>query len=212
MYRRGAKRLLDILGALIGLAIGSVPLLAIAVLVRRRMGSPVLYRAARAGLHATPFVLYKFRTMTDAVDSAGKPLPDRDRITPLGRLLRRTSLDELPQLFNVLKGDMSLVGPRPLYLTYLPLYTAEQGRRHDVRPGITGLAQVSGRNALTWERRFSLDVHYVDHVSFPLDARILVQTIVRVLRCDSVNADGDLDLPWFMGSPASRAHDAGSRD
>ena len=208
MYQLGQKRFLDILGAIVGLALGAVPMLAIAVLIRRNMGSPVLYRALRAGLHAKPFVLYKFRTMDDTVDACGKPLADKDRITPLGRILRRTSLDELPQLFNVLRGDMSLVGPRPLYASYLTLYTAEQARRHDVRPGITGLAQVSGRNALTWEQRFFLDVQYVDHVSLTLDVRILLQTIIRVLRCDSVSADGDLDLPWFMGSPSSRANDA----
>jgi lipopolysaccharide/colanic/teichoic acid biosynthesis glycosyltransferase len=166
------------------------------------MGSPVLYRVARPGLHARSFVLLKFRTMNDAVDAAGKPLPDKDRVTPLGRALRRTSLDELPQLFNVLKGEMSLVGPRPLNAQYLGLYSAEQARRHHVKPGITGLAQISGRNRVTWEERFRLDVQYADHLSLRLDARILLETVFKVLRRDSVGPDGDLDVPLFTGSPA----------
>lgn len=200
MYYPTYKRVMDLLGATLGLFIGAVPMAVTAALIRYRMGSPVLYRVTRPGLHARPFVLLKFRTMNDAVDAEGNPLPDKDRVTPLGRFLRRTSLDELPQLFNVLKGEMSLVGPRPLNAQYLPLYSAEQARRHNVKPGITGLAQISGRNALSWQERFRLDVRYADDPTLRLDALILMQTILRVLRRDSVGPDGDLDVPLFTGN------------
>ena len=200
------KRILDVAGAMLGLALFALPMAIVAGLIRLRMGSPILYRVPRPGLHAEPFLLYKFRTMKDLIDPAGKSLSDRERITPLGRLLRKTSLDELPQLVNVLNGNMSLVGPRPLSIEYLKLYTPQQARRHEVKPGITGLAQVKGRNKLYWDERFALDVWYVDHRSLVLDLQILLQTVVSVLRRDSISLDGDLDVPSFTGSLPT--HDA----
>lgn len=194
------KRILDLAGAILGLAVFGLPMAIVAGLIRLRMGSPVLYRVIRPGLDAEPFLLHKFRTMRELVDATGRSMSDKERITPLGRFLRRTSLDELPQLINVLKGDMSLVGPRPLNVEYLKLYTPQQSRRHDVKPGITGLAQIRGRNTLSWDERFALDVWYVDHQSLVLDLRILLQTVVRVVRRDSVTPDGDLDVPAFTGS------------
>jgi len=200
MYRAIGKQMLDWGSAAIGLVIAAVPMLVVAATIRSRMGRPVLHRAIRPGFKGRMFVLYKFRTMIDAVDAEGKPLPDKDRVTPFGQFLRKTSLDELPQLFNVLRGDMSLVGPRPLLPAYLDLYTPEQARRHDVKPGITGLAQVNGRNRLDWDQRFALDVHYVDNVSFLLDMRIIGQTVAAVLRRSSISPEGDLDVPFFTGS------------
>ena len=200
------KRILDLAGTILGLTVFGLPMAIVAGLIRLRMGSPVLYRVIRPGLHAEPFLLHKFRTMRDLVDATGRSLSDKERITPLGRFLRRTSVDELPQLINVLKGDMSLVGPRPLNVEYLKLYTPQQSRRHEVKPGITGLAQITGRNRLTWDERFALDVWYVDHASLALDLRILLHTVVKVLRRDSVTPDGDLDVPAFTGSlSANRA-------
>ena len=183
----------------------------LAGLIRLHLGSPVLFRALRPGLNGQPFLLYKFRTMRDLADTAGRSLSDKERITPLGRILRKTSLDELPQLFNVLKGDMSLVGPRPLKIEYLNLYTPQQARRHEVKPGITGLAQINGRNTLSWEQRFALDVCYVDHASLVLDLRILLQTVVTVLRRDSVSREGDLDVPSFTGSLSANHPQASPR-
>jgi lipopolysaccharide/colanic/teichoic acid biosynthesis glycosyltransferase len=194
------KRILDLEGAILGLAVFGVPMAIMAGLVRLRMGSPVLYRVMRPGLHAEPFLLHKFRTMRDLIDTEGRSLSDKERITTLGRFLRKTSLDELPQLVNVLNGSMSLVGPRPLKIQYLKLYTPQQARRHEVKPGITGLAQIKGRNTLSWDERFALDVWYVDHANLVLDLRILLQTVVNVLRRDSVSPDGDLDVPSFTGS------------
>jgi lipopolysaccharide/colanic/teichoic acid biosynthesis glycosyltransferase len=197
------KRILDLAGAILGLAVFGLPMAIVTGLIRLRMRSPVLYRVIRPGLHAKPFLLYKFRTMRDLVDAAGRSLSDKERITPLGRILRETSLDELPQLFNVLNGDMSLVGPRPLKIEYLKLYTPQQARRHEVKPGITGLAQVKGRNTLSWDEKFALDVWYVDHhASLALDLRILLQTVVNVLKRDSISPDGDLDVPSFTGNLA----------
>jgi lipopolysaccharide/colanic/teichoic acid biosynthesis glycosyltransferase len=196
------KRAADILGATLALAILLVPMLVIAILIRVRMGAPIFHRATRPGLRGKPFVMLKFRTMRDAFDADGQPLPDVERVTPLGAALRRSSLDELPELFNVLRGDMSLVGPRPLRMDYLDLYTPEQARRHDVRPGITGWAQIHGRNTLDWEERFALDVWYVDHRSLLLDLRILLQTVSKVLRREGMSAEGDLNVPLFRGSPA----------
>jgi len=193
------KRILDLAGAILGLAFFGLPMAIVAGLIRLRMGSPVLYRVIRPGLHGEPFLLHKFRTMRDLLDAAGRPLSDKERITPLGRVLRKTSLDELPQLVNVLNGDMSLVGPRPLEIEYLKLYTPQQARRHEVKPGITGLAQIKGRNMLSWDERFALDVWYVDHASLVLDLRILLQTVLNVLRRESVSPDGDLDVPSFTG-------------
>jgi lipopolysaccharide/colanic/teichoic acid biosynthesis glycosyltransferase len=196
------KRLIDI--ALAGTALIVLgPLMAlVAWAVRRTMGSPVLFRQVRPGYLGRPFRMYKFRTMLDAAGTDGHPLPDEQRIAHFGRFLRSTSLDELPELWNVLKGEMSLVGPRPLRMEYLPLYTPEQARRHEVRPGVTGWAQVKGRNALTWEERFRLDVWYVDHRSLWLDLRILMLTLVQVLRRQDVSPAGRETMDWFRGSGA----------
>ncbi len=204
IWFRAAKRLIDVAGALFGLLVFGPLIIVLSTLVWRCMGAPVLYRATRVGLHERRFTLYKFRTMRNAIDVDGNPLPDRERVTQLGRVLRQSSLDELPQLFNVLRGDMSLVGPRPLHEEYLPLYTWEQARRHEVRPGITGLAQVSGRNRLPWDQRFALDVFYVDHADLMLDFRILLQTLKKVVRREGVSSDGDLDVPRFTGTGRPR--------
>ena len=172
----------------------------LALLIRRSMGSPVLFRQIRPGLDGRPFEMVKYRTMRDAAGADGKPLPDGERLTSLGRFLRSTSLDELPELWNVLKGDMSLVGPRPLLMEYLPRYSAEQARRHEVRPGLTGLAQVSGRNALSWDEKFALDVWYVDNRSLLLDLRIVLLTLLKVVRKDGISAAGEATMPVFQGS------------
>lgn len=172
----------------------------VALLVRTRLGSPVLFRQTRIGRRGVPFTLVKFRTMRQADGTDGRPLPDAERLTPFGLFLRRTSLDELPELWNVLRGEMSLVGPRPLLPEYLPRYTAEQARRHEVRPGITGLAQVSGRNALSWEEQFRLDVAYVDHHSLAGDLGILLRTLVQALRGTGVSAPGQATREAFEGS------------
>jgi lipopolysaccharide/colanic/teichoic acid biosynthesis glycosyltransferase len=201
------KRVFDLTLAGVALGIAAIPMAITAVLIRMTMGSPVLYRVERPGLGARPFVLLKFRTMREAVDQHGYPLPDTARVTSLGRILRRTSVDELPQLFNVVRGDMSLVGPRPLNTHYLRLYTPEQARRHEVKPGITGLAQVSGRNALSWEQRFALDVRYVNDVSFRLDFSIVTRTVWAMFTSKTVNADGDLDVPSFTGNPEVASRD-----
>lgn len=195
------KRLFDILaGGSIFLFLS--PLLVIAcLLVWLRMGQPILFRQPRPGLHGKPFEMLKLRTMRDAADHAGNMLADAERITPLGQFLRSTSLDELPGLWNVLKGDMSLVGPRPLLMEYLPLYSAEQARRHDVRPGITGWAQVNGRNALSWEQKFALDLWYVDNHSVVLDIKILCLTLAKVLKRDGIAAEGEVTMPKFVGTP-----------
>jgi sugar transferase EpsL len=194
------KRLFDV--AVAGLALLLLaPLLAVvAGSVRIQLGRPVLYTQQRCGLHGQPFWLYKFRTMHDAYDAHGQPLADGERLRPFGQFLRRTSLDELPQLWNVLKGDMSLVGPRPLLLEYLPLYTPAQARRHEAKPGITGWAQVNGRNALAWEDKFTLDVWYVDHCSFALDLKILLLTVWRVLRAAGISQSGHVTMAKFRGS------------
>ncbi len=177
------------------------PLIAIvAYLVRRNLGSPIFFTQMRPGLGGKPFVMYKFRTMSDARDSEGKLLPDDQRLTRFGKFLRSTSLDELPELWNVIKGEMSLVGPRPLLMKYLELYTPEQARRHEVKPGITGWAQVNGRNALTWEEKFKLDVWYVDNWTLTLDLRILWLTILKVVRRDGISAAGHATMPEFRGS------------
>jgi lipopolysaccharide/colanic/teichoic acid biosynthesis glycosyltransferase len=193
------KRALDVVGAAVGLVVLSPLLLAIAIAVRVVHGSPVLFRQARPGRFGVPFELCKFRTMTDRRGPDGELLPDVDRLTRLGRFLRRTSLDELPELLNVLRGDMSLVGPRPLLLEYLPLYSAEQARRHEVRPGITGWAQVNGRNAQTWPDRFRLDVWYVDHASLRLDLEILGRTVTTVLGGEGISETGHATRENFRG-------------
>jgi len=193
------KRALDIGVAGILLGFLAVPLLVIAALVRWRVGSPVLYVARRPGLDGKLFSLYKFRTMTEARDDSGNLLPDEQRMTSLGRMLRATSLDELPELINVLRGDMSLVGPRPLLPEYLDRYTPEQARRHEVRPGITGLAQIRGRNAISWEERLAVDVWYVDNQSLWLDLKILSATLAKVVKREGVSAPGHATMPEFRG-------------
>ena len=194
------KRLFDGATALLILAMIWPLLLLLALLVRIKLGSPVLFRQQRPGLHGRPFCIYKFRTMTNAQDAKGEPLPDEARMTPFGHFLRRFSLDELPQLYNVLKGDMSLVGPRALLMEYLPLYSAEQARRHEVRPGITGWAQVNGRNAISWEEKFEHDLWYVDHRSFWLDLRILWMTVKKVFGSEGINQEGQATMEKFKGS------------
>ncbi len=195
------KRFLDVLFACLGLCVLSPVMAGIAAAVWRGMGLPVLYTQVRPGLHGKPFRIYKFRTMNTVVDVSGNLMSDAARLTPLGRFLRSSSLDELPELWNVLKGDMSLVGPRPLLMEYLELYTPGQARRHEVRPGITGWAQVNGRNALSWEDRFALDVWYVDNRSLALDLKILWRTVVAVLRREGISAEGHETMPKFEGSP-----------
>ena len=193
------KRLMDFIGAVVGLALLAPVMLLIALFICLNMGRPVLFRQFRPGLHGRPFVIYKFRTMKEERDSRGDLLPDGQRLTRLGRFLRNASLDELPELFNVLKGEMSLVGPRPLLIEYLDRYTPEQARRHEVKPGITGWAQVNGRNAITWEEKFKLDVWYVDNWSLWLDIKILWLTLVRVLKREGISAQGYATMPEFMG-------------
>jgi lipopolysaccharide/colanic/teichoic acid biosynthesis glycosyltransferase len=194
------KRVFDLLASVIGLLILAVPLALLAWQVRRTMGSPVLFTQVRPGLHGLPFRMVKFRTMTDARDASGALLPDAQRLTPFGRFLRASSLDELPELWNVLKGEMSLVGPRPLLMEYLPLFTPEQARRHEVRPGITGWAQVNGRNAISWADKFALDVWYVDRRSLWLDVKILWLTVRKVLMRDGISAPNDATMPKFEGT------------
>lgn len=193
------KRLVDLILAALALLMLSVPLLILIWMVRSRLGSPVFFRQTRPGLHGKPFEMVKFRTMTNARGADGQLLPDSERLTSFGRFLRATSLDELPELWNVVKGDMSLVGPRPLLMEYLPLYSAEQARRHDVRPGVTGWAQVNGRNALSWDEKFALDVWYVDHQSLWLDIRILWLTVRKVLIREGISAADNATMPKFTG-------------
>ncbi len=194
------KRLVDLVLTIVAAPLW-VPVLALAaVLVRLRLGSPVFFKQLRPGLRGRAFVMVKFRTMRDIAGPDGQQLPDADRLTPFGQMLRRTSLDELPELWNVLIGDMSLVGPRPLLMEYLPLYTTEQGRRHDVRPGITGWAQANGRNAISWEQKFALDLWYVDHSSLWLDLRILMLTVRRVFDRHGISAQGESTMPRFVGT------------
>lgn len=201
MYVVFLKRLIDIGLVLLAAILFSPLLLMAALLVRLKLGGPVLFSQLRPGRHGRPFRMVKFRSMTDARDAAGGLLPDAQRLTSFGRFLRASSLDELPELWNVLRGDMSLVGPRPLLMEYLPLYTAEQARRHEVRPGITGWAQINGRNALSWEDRFELDVWYVEHRSFWLDAKIFFLTFHKVARRDGIVGTGQATMTAFTGSP-----------
>lgn len=194
------KRLFDLCGSILGILIFALPLLLLVYLVRSRLGSPVFFTQVRPGLNGKPFRMVKFRSMTDARSPDGELLPDAERLTRFGALLRSTSLDELPELWNVLKGEMSLVGPRPLLLEYLPLYTPEQARRHDVRPGITGWAQVNGRNAISWEEKFALDVWYVENQSLWLDVKILWLTVRKVLVRDGISASGEVTASKFTGA------------
>jgi lipopolysaccharide/colanic/teichoic acid biosynthesis glycosyltransferase len=199
------KRMMDLVLAATAIVLLALPMLFVAWQIRRKLGSPVLFRQIRPGLHGVPFEMLKFRTMTDQRGRDGALLPDAQRMTQFGRLLRSTSIDELPELWNVLQGDMSLVGPRPLLMEYLPLYSPFQWRRHEVRPGITGWAQVNGRNALSWEEKFRLDVDYVDRCSCWMDIRILLLTVCRVLDRDGIHADGDVTMPRFTGSQSGSA-------
>ncbi|WP_280540225.1 sugar transferase [Chromohalobacter sp. 11-W] len=194
------KRLLDIIVASFALLLLSPVMAIVALLIRRRVGKPVMFRQTRPGCYGKPFKMVKFRTMCNAIDAHGNPLPDAERISPFGNFLRKTSLDELPELWNVLKGDMSLVGPRPLLMEYLPLYNQEQYRRHEVRPGVTGWAQVNGWNALSWEEKFKLDVWYVDHQSLWLDCKILWLTIKKVIMRDGISAEGQATMERFRGN------------
>lgn len=196
------KRLFDIVVATLALAVFALPLLFLVLLVRRKLGRPAFFRQVRPGLDGKPFEMVKLRTMTDGRDAHGNLLPDSERLTPFGRFLRSTSLDELPELWNVLKGDMSLVGPRPLLMEYLPLYSANQRRRHDVRPGITGWAQINGRNALSWSKKFELDVWYVENRSIWLDIRILWLTVKKVIVRDGISAAGEATMSKFTGGSA----------
>jgi sugar transferase EpsL len=205
-YHRVGKRLFDLLLAVPTLIVLSPLLTVLALLVRVNLGAPVLFRQTRPGLHGKPFTLYKFRTMTDARDAQGNLLPDAARLTPFGRFLRATSLDELPELWNVLKGDMSLVGPRPLLMQYLDRYTPEQARRHEVRPGITGWAQVNGRNALSWDEKFRLDVWYVDNMSLWLDLRIVALTVWKILKREGISQPGQATMEEFMGNKFTSTH------
>lgn len=199
------KRLFDIITSIILLLVFSIPIIITALLIYFRMGSPVIFKQKRPGLHGNPFFIYKFRTMTNETDSEGNLLPNEQRITRIGKLLRKLSLDELPQLFNVLKGDISLVGPRPLLMEYLPLYNKEQARRHEVRPGITGWAQVNGRNNISWEDRFKFDVWYVDNQSFLLDFKILLLTVLKVFKREDINPDDKEFVEKFKGSSENDA-------
>jgi lipopolysaccharide/colanic/teichoic acid biosynthesis glycosyltransferase len=207
-YARYGKRAGDLIIAALALVLFSPVLILLAACVRIGLGSPVLFRQQRPGRGGRPFWMYKFRTMLDARDANGSLLPDEQRLTRFGKLLRATSLDELPELWNVLRGDMSLVGPRPLLMQYLPLYTPEQARRHDVAPGITGWAQVNGRNALSWDEKFACDVWYVDHVTAWVDLTILWLTLWRVFRRDGIAADGHATMPAFRGAETGATADA----
>lgn len=194
------KRIFNLITACVAILLLTPLLLLLTILVRNQFGNPVLFRQTRPGMHGQPFRIYKFQTMSDTRDADGNLLPDLNRLTPFGRWLRSTSLDELPELWNVIKGEMSLVGPRPLLMEYLPLYTPEQARRHEVQPGITGWAQVNGRNNLTWEEKFDLDVWYVDHQSFWLDLRIIGLTLLKVLRREGITQEGQATAVAFKGS------------
>jgi len=193
------KRIIDIIGALVGLIVSAPIMVIVSLIIYLTMGGPVFFKQIRPGLNGRPFVIYKFRTMLDLRDKDGNLLPDEKRITVIGKFLRSTTLDELPEFWNVLKGDMSLVGPRPLLMEYLPRYTPEQARRHEVKPGMTGWAQINGRNAISWEEKFKLDVWYVDNWNILLDLKIIFLTILKVFKREGVSAEGYATMPEFMG-------------
>ena len=199
LYRNYIKRLLDIILSFIALIVLSPLMLATALLIRIKLGSPVIFCQKRPGKDEQIFKMYKFRSMIDRRDEQGELLPDEQRLTSFGKKLRATSLDELPELFNILKGDMSIVGPRPLLVEYLPLYNEEQRHRHDVKPGLTGLAQVNGRNTITWEEKFRLDVEYVENISFLTDLKILAATVIKVLTREGINENGNATMELFKG-------------
>ncbi|WP_179997137.1 sugar transferase [Acinetobacter sp. YH16050] len=198
------KRLLDIVIASSALVLLSPVYLIVAHKVKKNLGSPVLFRQVRPGLNGQPFEMIKFRTMKDALDAEGNPLPDSERLTPFGKMLRATSLDEVPELWNVIKGDMSIVGPRPLLMEYLPLYNEQQAKRHNVRPGITGYAQVNGRNAISWEKKLELDTWYVENQSLWLDFKIMLKTIKKVIAKDDISAEGEATMTKFTGTPEQK--------
>lgn len=200
IYRRVVKRLLDVLISFLALLLLSPLLLLLAILVRLKLGSPVIFRQDRPGLHGKVFQLVKFRTMTDRKDENGELLPDEVRLTPFGKKLRALSLDELPEFWNILKGDMSFVGPRPLLVRYLPLYSPEQAHRHDVLPGLTGWAQVNGRNAITWQEKFQYDLEYVRSVSFAMDVKIVMMTIRSVLKREGISSENSATMEEFHGN------------
>ena len=200
MYRKYIKRILDFIISLLAIIILSPILLIVALLVRIKLGSPVIFKQERPGLHEKIFILYKYRTMTDEKDEEGNLLPDEVRLTKFGKLLRSTSLDELPELFNILKGDMAIVGPRPLLVKYLPLYNEHQKHRHDVRPGFSGYAQVNGRNSITWEERFDLDVEYVNRISLLVDMKIIIKTVKVVLFREGISSENSVTMEAFKGN------------
>lgn len=200
MYRFFIKRCLDFVLSLMALVFLSPMFLVVAVLVRVKLGTPIIFKQERPGKNEKIFRMYKFRTMTDQKDSEGRLLPDEIRLTPFGKKLRSTSLDELPELFNILKGDMSIVGPRPLLVKYLPLYNERQRHRHDVRPGFTGLAQVNGRNSISWEEKFEWDVKYIQHITFLGDVKIILKTIKTVIRRDGISSETSVTMEEFKGS------------
>lgn len=201
------KRLLDIVIASIALILLSPLYAFVAYKVKKNLGSPVLFRQVRPGLNGKPFEMIKFRTMKDAADAQGNPLPDSERLTPFGKMLRSSSLDEMPELWNVIKGDMSVVGPRPLLMEYLPLYNAEQAKRHNVRPGMTGHAQVNGRNAIGWEEKFKLDTWYVENQSTALDFKIMLKTVQKVIAKEDISAEGEATMTKFKGTKQDQHHD-----
>lgn len=201
------KRLLDIIIAFLALILLSPLYFYVAYKVKKNLGSPVLFRQIRPGLHGRPFEMIKFRTMKDAIDVNGQPLPDSERLTPFGRMLRSSSLDEMPELWNVIKGDMSIVGPRPLLMEYLPLYNEEQAKRHQVRPGMTGYAQVNGRNAISWDEKFKLDTWYVENQSIWLDFKIMLKTVKKVLAKDDISAEGEATMSKFTGNSVGHNND-----
>ena len=200
MYDKYVKRLIDIILSLLAIVILSPVLIVVAILVRVKLGSPILFKQARPGKNGKIFYLYKFRTMTDEKDENGNLLPDDIRLTKFGKTLRSTSLDELPEFFNILKGDMSFIGPRPLLVKYLPLYSEQQMHRHDVRPGLTGLAQVNGRNALSWQEKFNYDLEYVNNISFSLDIKIFIKTFLVVLKRSDISSSTSETMEEFKGN------------
>lgn len=210
-YRRFVKRFFDIVLSIAAITLLSPVLIVLAILVRAKLGSPVIFRQQRPGYHGEIFGLMKFRTMTDERDENGELLPDEVRLTPFGKKLRSTSLDELPEFFNILKGEMSFVGPRPLLVQYLPLYNEEQAHRHDVLPGLTGWAQVNGRNAISWEKKFEYDVWYTRNISFLLDAKIVLMTVGKVLKRDGISSGTHATMEFFTGTPEHR-DDEGNED
>ncbi|MCR5235669.1 MAG: sugar transferase [Lachnospiraceae bacterium] len=204
MYQKYIKRFFDIVLSIAAITLLSPVLIVLAILVRVKLGSPVLFRQKRPGYHGEIFGLMKFRTMTDERDENGELLPDEVRLTPFGKKLRSTSLDELPEFFNILKGEMSFVGPRPLLVQYLPLYNEEQAHRHDVLPGLTGWAQVNGRNAISWEKKFEYDVYYTRNISFLLDLKIVFMTVGRVIKRDGISSETHATMEFFTGTPADK--------